>query len=199
MTADADRTGLTRTHAHALTEPSAWVVRWAGAMPARGRVLDVAAGRGRHSRWLAARGHAVDAVDSDAEALSALTGCTGVETLCANLENAPWPYPEGRYAAVVVTNYLHRPLFAHLLAALSPAGVLIYETFALGNERFGRPSNPEFLLRPGELLELVRGRLRVIAYEDVYVEAPKPALVQRICAVVPGGDVPEPLRVKSPA
>jgi SAM-dependent methyltransferase len=172
-------------HAHGLSEPSKWLVRWSDSIPAGGRVLDLAAGRGRHASWLAARGHTVDAVDRDAEALAALSGIPAVHTLCADLEKAPWPYPQRRYAGVIVTNYLHRPLFPELLAALGPAGVLVYETFAVGNERFGRPSNPDFLLRPGELLEVVRGRLRVIAYEDVFVDDPKPALVQRICAVAP--------------
>ena len=185
MTSESESEGPARAHTHDLTEPSRWVVRWAKMLPAGGRVLDVASGRGRHARWLAARGHAVDAVDRDAEAIAALQSLPGINPLCADLEHAPWPFPRGCYAGVVVTNYLHRPLFPELLAALAPAGVLIYETFALGNERFGRPSNPDFLLRPGELLDFARARLRVIAYEDVFVDDPKPALVQRICAVAP--------------
>jgi hypothetical protein len=107
----------------------------------------------------------------------------GVATLCADLESGAWPFPGERFAGIVVTNYLHRPLFPHLLAGLVPDGVLIYETFTQGNERYGRPSNPAFLLAPGELLELVRGKLRVIAYEDLFVAEPKPAMVQRICAI----------------
>ena len=167
--------------------PSAWVTRWAGLMPPHGRVLDVACGGGRHTRWLAERGHAVDAVDRNAEAIAALSGVKNVTALCADLEGAGsvWPYAHaaGAYAGVVVTNYLHRPLFPLLIDALAPGGVLIYETFALGNERFGRPSNPDFLLKPGELLECVRGRLQVHAFEDVVVDAPRPAKVQRICAI----------------
>ena len=104
---------------------------------------------------------------------------------CADLENAPWPCERAAYAGVVVTNYLHRPLFPDLIAALAPGGVLIYETFATGNERFGKPSNPAFLLKPGELLEAIRGRLHVVAYEDLEVDDPKPAMVQRICAIAP--------------
>jgi len=150
-----------------------------------GRVLDVASGGGRHARWLAARGHPVDALDSDAAALSTLADVAGVSTRCADIENGPWPCERGIYAAVVVTNYLHRPLFPELILALAREGVLIYETFAAGNEMFGRPKNPAFLLEPGELLEVVRGRLRVIAYEDVHVTDPKPAMVQRICARAP--------------
>ena len=105
-----------------------------------------------------------------------------MRTRVADIEAGPWPYAGEQFAGVIVTNYLHRPLLPLLVAAVAPGGVLIYETFAVGNERFGRPSNPEFLLRPGELLEAVRGRLRVRAYEDLEVQEPKPAMVQRICA-----------------
>ena len=165
--------------------PSAWVVRWSERIPQKGRVLDVACGHGRHARWLAARGYVVDAVDCSAATLATLAGVAGVKVCCADLEDSAgaWPYPPGVFAGVVVTNYLHRPLFPHLIDALSPEGVLIYETFALGNERFGRPSNPDFLLKPGELLELVRGRLMVCAYEDRVVDDPRPARLQRICAL----------------
>jgi hypothetical protein len=130
-------------------------------------------------------GHPVDAVDRDAECVGKLAAVANVSAVCADIEHSPWPFGHARYAGVVVTNYLHRPLLPTLVDTLAPGGVLIYETFAAGNERFGRPSNPDFLLRPGELLELARGRLRVVAYEDVYSDAPKPALVQRICAVAP--------------
>lgn len=165
--------------------PSVWVCRWAGRISAGGRVLDVAAGSGRHARWLAARGHPVDAVDRDAAALGGLAGIPGITAICADLEVGAWPYAGQSFAGIVVTNYLHRPLFPHLLAALVPGGVLIYETFAAGNEKYGRPGNPDFLLKPGELLEIVRGRLRVLAYEDVFVTEPRPAMVQRLCAVNP--------------
>ncbi|MGH6690586.1 MAG: class I SAM-dependent methyltransferase [Gammaproteobacteria bacterium] len=168
---------------HDLRTPSAWVVRWADRLPPGGRVLDVASGNGRHARFFAGRGHSVEAVDRDPAALSGLAGVPGVTTRCADLENGPWPYERESFAGVVVVNYLHRPLFPHLLAALAPAGVLIYETFAAGNERYGRPSNPAFLLKEGELLDVVRGKLRVIAYEDLHVADPKPALIQRICAI----------------
>ena len=170
------------SHSHPET-PSSWVQRWAPMIPPGGRVLDVASGGGRHARWLAGRGHPVDALDRDAEALAALAGVALVSTRCADIENGPWPCERGVYAAVIVTNYLHRPLFPELLAALAQGGVLIYETFAAGNERYGKPSNPAFLLRPGELLEIVRGHLRVVAYEDVQVTEPKPAIVQRLCAI----------------
>ena len=170
------------TEGHDLDTPSAWVTRWADRVPAGGRVLDLACGRGRHARYLATRGHPVEAVDRDPALLAKLAGIPGVTTRCADLEGGPWPYEGEHFKGIVVTNYLHRPLFPHLLAALATEGVLIYETFAAGNERHGRPSNPAFLLKPGELLDWVRGRLKVLAYEDLYVADPKPAVVQRICA-----------------
>jgi SAM-dependent methyltransferase len=171
------------TDLHDPGTPSEWVTRWAERIPARGPVLDVACGSGRHARYLAGRGHAVSAVDRDAALLAQLNGVAGVTTRCADLEGGPWPYPGARFAGIVVANYLHRALFPRLLASLAGGGVLIYETFAQGNERYGRPSNPDFLLAPGELLEVVRGKLRVIAYEDLLVTEPKTAVVQRICAV----------------
>ncbi len=151
-------------------------------VPAAGAVLDVACGGGRHARFFAARGHPVDAVDRNADAINALKNVPGITPLCADIEGGPWPYAGRRFAAVVVTNYLHRPLFPQLLAALAPGGVLIYETFALGNEAYGRPSNPDFLLQRGELLRVAAGT-RILAYEDIHVEQPKPAMVQRICAM----------------
>ena len=168
---------------HDLATPSAWVVRWADRLPAGGRVLDLACGNGRHARYFAARGHSVEAVDRDPAALAGLADTPRATTRCADLEIGPWPYAGQRFAGIVVTNYLHRPLFPHLLGSLAAEGVLIYETFAAGNERYGRPSNPAFLLKPGELLEVARGRLRVLAYEDLFVAEPKPACVQRFCAV----------------
>jgi SAM-dependent methyltransferase len=165
-------------------EPSPWVMRWSHLVAAGGAVLDVATGGGRHARWFASRGHPVTAIDRDAAALAALAGVAGVETLAADLEGSPWPLPDdARFAAVVVTHYLHRPLFPRLIDALSPGGVLIYETFARGNETLGKPSSPAFLLAPGELLDAVRGRLRVIAFLDGFLAAPRAAFVQRICAV----------------
>jgi SAM-dependent methyltransferase len=167
---------------HDLDQPSPWVCRFAPLIEAGGRVLDLACGNGRHTRYLSRTGFAVEAVDRDAEMVASLAGIPGVTARVADLEGAPWPYGSERFAGIVVSNYLHRPLLPLLLGALAAQGILIYETFAAGNERYGRPRNPDFLLKPGELLELVRGRLRVVAYEDVYVDAPKPALVQRICA-----------------
>jgi SAM-dependent methyltransferase len=167
---------------HVLHDPSPWVVRFAGLIAPGGRVLDVACGQGRHSRYLAGLGLRVVAVDRDPQAIAVLADLPGVSALLADVEGGPWPCGGERFDGIVVTNYLHRPLLSVLRDSLSPGGVLIYETFARGNERYGRPSNPEFLLEPGELLELCRG-LRLIAYEDLYVDVPKPALVQRVCAV----------------
>jgi SAM-dependent methyltransferase len=172
--------------AHApLAAPSPWVRRFAPLMPA-GEVLDLACGSGRHVRLLAGLGHTVLAVDRDPLALAACPA-PGVVTEQLDLENgAPWPYPGRKFAGVVVTNYLHRPLFKHLFEALAPGGVLVYETFAFGNGRFGKPSNPDFLLRPGELIEQARlsgSGLRIVAYEDGYISEPRPAMVQRICVV----------------
>jgi SAM-dependent methyltransferase len=165
--------------AHADAPPSAWIVRWAPLIT-QGTVLDVACGAGRHSRFFLARGLKVVAVDREAQVIP------GVRFVQADLEGgAAWPFPGERFEGVVVTNYLHRPLFPRLLEALAPGGVLIYETFMLGNERFGRPSNPEFLLRPGELLELCKG-LRIEAFEEGEVSEPKPAMIQRLCAVRAG-------------
>lgn len=170
-------------HAHALFEASAWVKRWARLIPAGGAVLDVAAGSGRHARYLAGLGYRVEAVDRDAEALQALAGAPGITVRVADLEGGPWPYAGRRFDGIVVTHYLHRPLFPRLLEALGERGVLIYETFAAGNERYGRPSNPDFLLQPGELLAAFGAALQVVAFESGRVSVPKPAVLQRLCAV----------------
>lgn len=174
----------------ALAPPSAWVQRWAPQVKAGGSVLDLACGSGRHARLFAAAGHAVAAVDRDAVAIAALAAVPGIQTLCADIEDGPWPFAGRQFDAVVVTNYLHRPLFPALMDALAPGGLLIYETFAVGNERHGRPSNPDFLLREGELLERVSGVLGVVAYEHGQVANPKPAVVQRLCARRPGDGNP---------
>lgn len=161
---------------------SPWIVRFAGLVPAGGPVLDLAAGSGRHTRLFLRRGHPVVAVDRDASGLADL-GSQGLEIVEADLEDGrPWPLEGRRFSAVIVADYLHRPLLAGLVGAVAPGGVLLYETFARGNEAFGRPRSPEHLLEPGELLEAVRGRLRVLAYEDLVEDVPRPAARQRICA-----------------
>ena len=157
--------------------PSQWVARWADHIT-RGPLLDVACGKGRHARYFAERGLEVVAVDREQQVLG-----SGIFFVRADLENgSPWPFEGRRFAAIIVTNYLHRALFPLLESSLDDGGILLYETFMLGNERFGRPSNPAFLLRPGELLEAFKG-LSVVAFEQGRVERPKPAVVQRLCAL----------------
>ncbi|QGZ61265.1 class I SAM-dependent methyltransferase [Paraburkholderia acidisoli] len=173
----------TSTHA-GMAEPSKWVRRWAHLIAPGGTVLDVACGSGRHARWLAERGHPVAALDRDVAALASLREVPNIAPLECDLEGAPWPLAaDARFAAVVVTNYLHRPLMPRLIDALAPGGVLIYETFAQGNESVGKPSNPAFLLAPGELLAVCTPALRVIAYQDGFLPQPREAYIQRICAV----------------
>ncbi len=161
--------------------PSAWVVRFAPLVAEGGAVLDVACGRGRHAQWFESRGHRVTGIDRDADALAL---CGASEPIAHDLEamDSPWPLGDRRFAAIVVTNYLHRPLFPRLIDALLPGGVLVCETFADGNARFGRPANPAFLLERGELLTRCAG-LAIVAFEDGLVTSPRPASVQRICAV----------------
>ena len=142
-------------------------------------MLDLAAGNGRHTRWLAARGHVVTAVDRDAAAMAGIAAIA--ETIVADIENAPWPLHGRTFDAIIVTHYLWRPLLPAIVAATAPAGVLLYETFAVGNATVGRPSNPDFLLRPGELLAATTS-LRTVAYEDGFLEEPA-RFVQRLTAV----------------
>ena len=170
------------TSAHTDSNPSAWVERWLTLIPPGASVLDLACGSGRHTRLLLQRGFRVTAVDRDITGLADLAEHPSATIVNADLELAPWPFQRAEFGAMIVTNYLHRPLFPRLIECLKSGGIAIYETFALGNEVFGKPSNPDFLLCPGELLEVFIPHGRVIAYEDVYVDAPKPARVQRICA-----------------
>ncbi|MFA5082715.1 MAG: class I SAM-dependent methyltransferase [Hydrogenophilaceae bacterium] len=160
-----------------------WVARWAEMIPAHGRVLDLACGNGRHAVLLAGLGHPVEAVDIDLALSEPVRATPGVSWRQHDLEAQAWPFESGAYQGVVVTNYLHRPLFPLLIEALSPGGVLIYATFSMGQEVYGRPRNPQHLLMPGELLEAVRGRMRVVAYEDVLEAGEPPARVQRLCAI----------------
>ncbi len=170
--------------AHESREPSRWIVRFAPLVRPGARLLDLACGGGRHARWFASRGARVLAVDRDPEATASLAGVAGIETRVVDLETGAWPLAGERFDAIVAANYLHRPLLAPLLDALADDGVLLYETFATGNESYGRPSNPAFLLRQDELLEWVRGALTVIAFEQGEVrDGGRPAVLQRIAAV----------------
>jgi SAM-dependent methyltransferase len=162
---------------------SPWVQRFATLIQP-GPVLDLACGRGRHSRFFLDAGRCVTGVDIDLGGVTDLLTHPRFEAIEADLETGdPWPLGARQFAAVIVTHYLYRPLFPSILAAVADKGMLIYETFAAGNEKWGRPRNPDFLLQPGELLERVRGRMRVIAYEDVELSEPYPACFQRIAAV----------------
>ena len=168
-----------------IDRPSGWVRRFAPLVPAGGLVLDLACGGGRHARFFRGRGHPVVAVDRDTRYVGALAGDPATEVITFDLEaGAPWPLPGRTFAAVVVVNYLYRPLFDDLLGAVAPGGVLLYDTFARGNERFNRPRNPDHLLRAGELLDRVAGRLTIIGYEHGIVAGdPCPGVKQRLCAV----------------
>jgi SAM-dependent methyltransferase len=165
--------------AHGQEAPSAWVQRWSHLVPTGGSVLDVACGQGRHMRWFAAQGHAVTGIDRSPEAIAAVASLgRAVE---ADIENGPWPLQDATFDAVVVTNYLWRPVLPRIVASVAPGGVLIYETFATGNETVGRPSRADFLLRSGELLQATTG-LHTVAFEDGFCASPA-RFVQRIVAV----------------
>jgi SAM-dependent methyltransferase len=163
--------------------PSPWIVRWLPAVRPGGRVLDFACGTGRHARLAREAGHAVLAVDRGVAALAPLEG-TGVETRPEDLEHGRWSFAAERFDAIVVANYLFRPRLDLLATLLAPGGIWLYETFADGNARYGRPSSPAFLLRPGELVRAAgRAGLHLLAYEDGFLPAPRPARVQRAVAV----------------
>lgn len=166
--------------------PSDWVVRFAALLTPGARVLDYACGSGRHTRWLAERGMQVEAVDRDRAALNRLAGVDGVRVRELDLEGDDWPLAGTCYDAVVVTNYLYRPRFDAMLGLVQPGGMLIYETFMVGNERFGKPSNPAFLLQPGELVERLRADWMLVGFEQGEIAAPRPAAVQRVCAMKGG-------------
>jgi len=182
---------------HGTAPASAWVQRWSHLVADRGIVLDVACGQGRHARWFYERNHPVVLVDRSQEAIESIAiPASACEAVVADIENGLWPFEGRQFDAVVVTNYLWRPLMRTLLDSLAPGGVLIYETFTQGNETVGKPSRPDFLLRTGELLDICKG-LRVVAFEEGYLDAP-PRFVQRIAAVretpSPGAMARYPLR-----
>ena len=175
---------------HGLEAASSWVQRWSHLVKPQGVVLDVACGRGRHARWFYERNHALALVEINQDAIDSIAKIIPLasdryEAVVADIENGPWPFAGRQFDAVVVTNYLWRPLLPTLLASLAPGGVLIYETFTQGNETVGKPSRPDFLLRTGELLEVCRG-LRIVAFEEGFHARPEgnsARFVQRIAAV----------------
>jgi len=194
---------------HGAQPPSAWVQRWSYLVAPRGVVLDVACGYGRHARWFYERNHPLALVDLSQAAIESIAfpahtekrvddvvDVVAVVAVVADIENGPWPFAGRQFAAVVVTNYLWRPLMPTLLESLEPGGVLIYETFTQGHETIGKPSRPDFLLRPGELLDVCSG-LRVVAFEDGFEETATGSaqrFVQRIAAVREAADSKEPVR-----
>jgi SAM-dependent methyltransferase len=166
--------------------PSEWILRWCARLAPESRVLDVACGSGRHTRALAAAGCRVDAVDKDPAYAADLAEVANVRFRALDLEDGPWPFEDAQYDAIVVANYLYRPRLGLLAQALGDGGILVYETFGAGNERFGRPRNPDYLLRPFELAAYFSPLLHVLAFEDGVIERPAPARVQRLCAVKTG-------------
>ncbi|KLN59466.1 SAM-dependent methyltransferase [Kiloniella spongiae] len=167
-----------------MSEPSSWVLKHAGYIPEDSDVLDLACGAGRHARLFLMSGHYVTAIDKDTNALNDLENFPGVEIIQTDLEDgSPFPLLKKKFGGIIVTNYLYRPLLPLLPELLAAGGVLIYETFMIGNEKFGRPKNPDFLLRPQELLDQYHPSLRVQSYEETTITEPNPAVVQRICAV----------------
>lgn len=172
-----------QTSHNPIPEPSAWVRRFAPLIKLGGRVLDLAAGPGRNARWLAEQGYLVEAVDHDAAALNSMQGIVNISLKLADLENAAWPYGNQQFDGIVVCRYLHRPLLPLLAASLTTQGVLIYETFMVGHEAYGRPQNPDFLLHLNELLQVFVPELTPVAFEQGLITQPQTAVIQRICLV----------------
>ena len=168
--------------------PSAWIERWHSGFGSGSRVLDLACGGGRHGRLFLENGATVTFVDIDVSGVGDLSRNERAEILQADLENAPWPLENRQFDAVVVTNYLHRPLFPSIVDAVAPGGWLFYETFAVGNERYGRPSNPDFLLEYDELKHRVEDELDVIGYAHSLRILPKRAIMQHIAAQRPNDE-----------
>jgi len=182
---------------HGKEPPSAWVKRWSHLIKPHGTVLDVACGYGRHAYYFAQKNHYITLIDRSQEAIESIAIEAPIcEKVVADIENQPWPLIGRQFDAVVVTNYLWRPLMPTLLASLATGGVLIYETFAVGNETVGKPTRPDFLLRSGELLEVCKN-LHVVGFENGFTEAAleqTPRFVQRIAAVREDALSPAPYR-----
>ncbi len=184
---------------HLQSSASPWVRRFAPLAPNASPVLDVAAGGGGHGRLFLDRGHPVTFVDIDTTALQDIAALNGVTVAGIDLEDGRvWPFKPRAFGAVIVSNYLFRPHLPALIGSIAAGGVLIYETFALGNEAFGKPSNPDFLLKPGELLDLVNGELATISYEHGIEETRGSRRVrQRIAAI--RSNTPAPLPDSAPS
>ena len=177
--------------AQGMQTPSTWVQRWSHLVPAGGSVLDVACGSGRHMAWFAGRGHSVTGIDRAPEAFAAAAEFG--QAIEADIESGPWPLEGASFDAVIVTNYLWRPLLPRIVASVAPGGVLVYETFSVGNETVGKPSRPDFLLNPGELLQAT-ATLHTVAFEEGFCSAPE-RFVQRIASVrKPGTSPAQPQR-----
>jgi len=162
--------------------PSKWVVRFANEIEPNGTILDLACGSGRHTNFFLQRGHHVTATDIDTSRLQYNNDEYKLKLVQSDLEKFPWPFSQSTFSAIIVTNYLYRPIFPKIVSSLKPNGLLIYETFAEGNEAFGHPKNPAYLLKPGELLSGSFSTLKILAYEDLVITNPKMAAVQRLCA-----------------
>lgn len=168
-----------------MIKPSAWFARHQPIIANGGSVLDIAAGGGRHARFFADQGYNVTAVDRNIEPLLPHSETHNFDIIEADLEDgSPWPFDGRTFDAVIVCNYLYRPLFDHLIASLAPNGIFLYETFALGNEVYNRPRNPDHLLKSAELLQHVAGKLQVISYQHGILQGDEcPGVKQMICAV----------------
>ena len=162
--------------------PSRWVSRWSNLLKPGTKILDLACGRGRNSLFLASLGHNVLAVDRDATKLSDISERPEITTMCEDLESGSWPLDGWKFGGIIVTNYLYRPMLPDLMENLESGGIFIYETFAQGNQVFGKPSNPNYLLFPYELLDMLRDKLHIIGFEQGRVNSPSRAIIQRVCA-----------------
>ena len=188
MTCPIPAASATLPSSHGAQAPSDWIARFAHLVRPQGQVLDIACGLGRHMRMFHASNHPVTGIDRAQEAIDAVANLG--QAIQADIENSPWPLPGQQFDAVVVTNYLWRPLWAQILDSVKPGGVLLYETFGQGNEVFGKPSRPDFLLAPGELLKICEG-WTIVAYEHGQLHQPE-RVVQRIAAIKPGADSADP-------
>lgn len=165
--------------------PSTWVTQHASFIAAGGKVLDLACGSGRHTVWLAKQGFQVDAIDRHSEALASIPSMENIQCILADIEDGTWPETPERYDGIVVTRYLYRPILTTLASMLKPGGVLIYETFMVGSERYGKPSNLDFLLHENELYDVYSPLLEIVAFESLVATGNQPAVIQRICAIKP--------------